>query len=66
MNFLNKFIAQNPVVRILDESTANLQKGGRRFVTTSYSSFASKRNSLQNKNACMCITHVNGTYCIEW
>lgn len=41
-------------------------KGGRRYVTKSYSAFARKRNELQNKRACMCITHVGNTYCIEW
>ncbi|MFK7904230.1 MAG: hypothetical protein AB8B69_03850 [Chitinophagales bacterium] len=66
MNSLNKFITQNPVVEVMPEAIAKLQKGGRRFVTSSYSSFAAKRETLQNKNACMCITHVGGTYCIEW
>lgn len=66
MNLLNKFITHNPSVKIVENLTANLQKGGRRFVTTSYSAFAAKRDSLQNQQACLCITHVNGTYCIEW
>ena len=66
MNSLNKFVAQNPVVEVIPEAITKLQKGGRRFVTTSYSSFAAKRDTLQNNNACMCITHVGGTYCIEW
>ncbi|MEZ4885773.1 MAG: hypothetical protein R3E32_13650 [Chitinophagales bacterium] len=66
MTNLLKFAIQNPVVEVIQESTANLQKGGRRFITTSYSTFAAKRDQLQNQQACMCITHVGNTYCIEW
>lgn len=41
-------------------------KGGRRYVTKNRYAFEAKRNELQNKQACMCITHVGNTYCIEW
>lgn len=41
-------------------------KGGKRFVTTNYAAFASKRNELQNKRANMCITQYGNEYCIEW
>lgn len=41
-------------------------KGGLRYITTSYTQFATKREQLQNQQACMCITHKDGVYCIEW
>lgn len=41
-------------------------KGGRRYVTSSYSDFERKRSKLQGSGACMCITHIGSDYCIEW
>ena len=51
---------------LLTQKESAQVKGGRRFVTKSYSAFAAKRSKLQNQKACMCITHIGDTYCIEW
>ncbi len=47
------------------ENTSEV-KGGYRHVTKSYSSFQRKRDKLQRKGECMCITHIGDYYCIEW
>ncbi|MFK7934676.1 MAG: hypothetical protein AB8G22_14285 [Saprospiraceae bacterium] len=57
------FLAQSELLSQTDQANV---KGGRRYVTTSYSKFAAKRDSLQQQGACMCITHIGDTYCIEY
>lgn len=56
----------NQKFNILSTEEAKNTKGGLRYITTSRTAFESKRNQLQNQRKCMCITHVNGVYCIEW
>lgn len=66
------FLVQNSNVRPLSKFDANEQKGGRRFVTTSYFEFLDKWTELNiaGEGHNMCVTMptvgVGGTYCIEW
>ncbi|MFK7904232.1 MAG: hypothetical protein AB8B69_03860 [Chitinophagales bacterium] len=72
MKGINDFLVQNSSVKPLSGSAANEQKGGRRFVTKSYSEFLDQWTDLAISGDAhnMCVTMptvpVGGTYCIEW
>jgi len=68
MKSINDFLVQNSGVKSLSESATNEQKGGRRFVTSSYNAFVAKWSGLNvaGEGHHMCVTVSGGTYCIEW
>lgn len=68
MRVLNNFLIHNPTAKQLTTTYAKQQKGGRRFLTTSWETYQSKLNEL-SKTHCMGAINTgkhDGRYCIEW